>query len=326
MARQNQKLIYDLLFQTSAAALQELAADPRFIGSQIGCLGVLQTWTRDLHYHPHVHYLVPGGGLSADGQTWLRARTAFFVHVKPLSRLFRAKFRAALRQAGLLEQVPTQVWGQEWVVHCQPVGSGQAALKYLATYIFRVALSNHRILKLQEGQVTFRYRESDTRRWKTATLPAEEFIRRFLQHLLPKGFQKVRYYGFFSPSQRHRLHQVRALLKVSSPTLTPNSHQPQTNPLPDPPASLVLPVVGPCAAPRPCALNIVAPPNGLDKAQPNSFPFQTVSPRSRPTYPFALSPEKAASLTATSLFPTDLYPLIGLIFRFTPVQFDPFRL
>jgi hypothetical protein len=180
LARTNQRQVYDLLFQTSAAALQTLAADPRFVGGQLGFLGVLQTWSRDLTYHPHVHYLVPGGGLSADGQTWLRARNAFFVHVKPLSRLFRAKFRAALQQTGLTGQVPPLVWRQEWVVHCQPVGTGETALTYLAPYIFRVALSNRRILKLQDGQVTFRYRESNTRRWKTATLPAEEFIRRSL--------------------------------------------------------------------------------------------------------------------------------------------------
>lgn len=140
--RQNQRLLYDVLFQTTAAALQQLAHDPRFVGGQIGFLGVLQTWTRDLTFHPHLHYLVPGGGLSADGQSWRQARNAFFVHVNPLSRLFRAKFRAALQQAGLAEQVPPQacpepsrkVWRQEWVVHCQPVGSGETALKYLAPY------------------------------------------------------------------------------------------------------------------------------------------------------------------------------------------------
>jgi hypothetical protein len=217
LARSHQRVVYDSLFQASAAALQELAADPRFVGGQIGLVGVLQTWTRDLMYHPHIHYLVPGGALSADGQRWRRARNAFFVHVKPLSRLFRGKFRAALTQAGLLEQVPAQVWRQEWVVHCQPVGNGQAALKYLAPYIFRVALSNRRILKVENGQVTFRYRESDSGHWKSRTLTAEEFIRRFLQHVLPKGFQKVRYYGLFSSGQRVRLTQARQLLGQSPP-------------------------------------------------------------------------------------------------------------
>jgi len=235
LARKQQRLIYDLLFQTSAAALQQLAYDPRFVGGQIGFLGVLQTWTRDLAYHPHVHYLVPGGGLSAEGQSWLRARNAVFVHVKPLSRLFRAKFRTALAKTDLLDPVPASVWRQDWVVHCQPVGTGEAALKYLAPYVFRVALSNKRLLKLQEGQVTFRDRDSATRHCKTRTLPAEEFIRRFLQHILPKGFQKVRYYGFFSSGQRHRLAQVHALLKVSSPALTTHSDPPQANPRPAPP-------------------------------------------------------------------------------------------
>lgn len=233
LARSHQRQVYSVLFQASAAALQALAADPRFVGGQIGFLGVLQTWTGDLRYHPHIHYLVPAGGLSSNGQTWLRARNAFFVHVKPLSRLFRGKFRAALTQAGLVEQVPPQVWRQEWVVHCQPVGSGQAALKYLAPYIFRVALSNRRILKLQDGQVTFRYRDRATRHWKSRTLPAEEFIRRFLQHVLPKGFQKVRYYGFFSSGQRHRLKQVRHLLGAASPPLSaPAAQAPAQPPVP----------------------------------------------------------------------------------------------
>jgi len=217
VARSNQRVVYDLLFQTSAAALQDLAADPRFVGGQIGCLGVLQTWTRDLVYHPHIHYLVPGGGLSTDGQRWLRAHNAFLVHVKPLSRLFRGKFRAGLTQAGLLEQVPASVWRQEWVVHCQSVGNGEAALKYLAPYIFRVALSNRRILKVENGQVTFRYRASDSGHWKNRTLSAEEFIRRFLQHVLPKGFQKVRYFGLFSSGQRARLTLARQLLGLTPP-------------------------------------------------------------------------------------------------------------
>ncbi|MCL4301992.1 MAG: IS91 family transposase [Anaerolineae bacterium] len=229
LARRNQRQVYDLLFQTSAAALQGLAADPRFAGGQPGFLGVLQTWTRDLTYHPHLHYLVPGGGLSTDGQSWYRARNAFFVHVKPLSRLFRAKFRAALQQAGLAGQVPPLVWRQEWVVHCQPVGTGQAVLKYLAPYIFHVALSNRRILKGQDGQVTFRYRDN-ARHWQTRTLPAEEFIRRFSQHVLPKGFQKVRYYGFFAPGQRHRLQQVRHLLGATSPPVSAPAAQAPAQP------------------------------------------------------------------------------------------------
>jgi hypothetical protein len=187
VARRHQKLVYHVLFRTSAAALQQLAQDPRFVGGQIGMVGVLHTWTRDLMYHPHVHYLVPGGGLAPEGQVWLSSRPGFLVHIRPLGRLFRAKFRHALHKISLLDQVPAETWTQEWVVHCQPVGSGVAALKYLAPYTFRVAISNQRILKLENDQVTFRYTASDTGKTKCCTLAAEEFIRRFLEQSPPWG-------------------------------------------------------------------------------------------------------------------------------------------
>jgi len=212
LARSHQKQIYTMLFRISAAALQELASDPRFVGGQIGMIGVLQTWARDMSYHPHVHYLVPGGGVSADGQSWLPSRQDFLVHVRPLSKLFRGKFRAALAKADCYDQVPERVWDKEWVVDCQAVGSGEAALKYLAPYIFRVALSNRRIVKVENEAVTFWYQDSKTKKRRYLTLPAEEFIRRFLQHTLPKGFVKVRYYGLFSPSYRPLLHQLRLWL------------------------------------------------------------------------------------------------------------------
>jgi hypothetical protein len=175
-------------------------------------VGVLQTWARDLSYHPHVHYLVPGGGLAADGQGWLPSRQDFLVHVRPLSKLFRGKFRAALAKTDWYDQVPERVWHKEWVVHCETVGSGEAALKYLAPYIFRVALSNRRIVKVDNDQVTFWYQDSKTKKRRYLTLPVLEFIRRFLQHTLPKGFVKVRYYGLFSPSYRPLLNQLRLWL------------------------------------------------------------------------------------------------------------------
>jgi hypothetical protein len=175
LARRHQKLMYDLLFRCSAAALQELAQDPRFVGGQIGMVGVLQTWARDLSYHPHLHYLVPGGGVT-EAEQWQRARNAFLVHVKPLSKLFRGKFRAALEKTALYEQAPAEVWHakREWVVHCQSVGSGEAALKYLAPYIFRVAISNNRIVKVENEQVTFRYYDNKGKR-RYCTLPVLEF-------------------------------------------------------------------------------------------------------------------------------------------------------
>jgi len=214
LARRKQELVYNLFFRASAAALQELAADPRFVGGQIGCMGVLQTWTRDLRYHPHIHYLVPGGGLAADGQRWLASDPKFLVRVEPLGRLFRGKLRAGLRKAGLLDQIPAAAWRQDWVVDCRSVGRGQTALKYLAPYIFRVALSNKRIVSVQDGKVTFTYREGETGRRRLRIVTAEEFIRLFLQHVLPKGFVKVRYYGLLAPGNRHLLRQAQALLGV----------------------------------------------------------------------------------------------------------------
>jgi hypothetical protein len=212
IARSHQKLIYGLLFRASAAAAQRLAQDPRFVGGTLGMVGVLHTWTRALIYHPHVHYLVPGGGLAADGRAWRPARADFLLPVRALSLLFRAKFREALRQTELFAEVPPEVWAQDWVVHCQPVGNGAAALKYLAPYIFRVAISNKRILQLENDAVTFGYTDGRSGQRKTCTVMAEEFIRRFLQHVLPKGFAKVRYYGFYSPTRREMLSRVRALL------------------------------------------------------------------------------------------------------------------
>lgn len=212
VARSHQRLVYDLLFRTSTAAVQHLARDPRFVGGQMGLVGVLHTWGRQLAYHPHVHFLTPALGLAADGQTWLPTHKNFLLPVRALSRIFRAKFRDALRQTDLFAAIPAKVWKQEWVVHCQPVGSGLPAAKYLAPYIFRVAISNHRILKADDGKVTFRYRTSDTGQVRLCTLDAAEFIRRFLQHVLPRHFVKVRYYGFLSSAWRQRLIVLRRQL------------------------------------------------------------------------------------------------------------------
>jgi hypothetical protein len=211
LVRANQKALYSLLFQASAEATQKLALDPRYIGGQIGLVGVLHTWTRNLIYHPHLHYLAPGGGLHADRQTWLPARQGFFLPVRALSKLFRAAFRRGLVKLKLFDQVPSKVWTQEWVVHCKPVGNGQAALKYLAPYIHRVAISNRRLLSfdnrgsMETSQVTFQYRVSDTDQLKKCSLSVEQFFQRFLQHVLPHAFVKVRYYGFFGASVRRKL-------------------------------------------------------------------------------------------------------------------------
>src|SRR5919206_237362 len=212
IARQQLETIYSLLFHTSATALQQLAHDPRFLGGQIGMLGVLQTWTRDLRYHPHVHYLVPAVALTPDGKRWLVGNSDFLVHVKPLGKLFRAKFRVGVRQTPWTGQIDARVWDKSWVVDCRPVGSGLSALKYLAPYIFRIALSNNRLERVANETVTFRYTEGKTGAQKRATLPVDTFIGRFLAHVLPKGFVKVRYYGLLHPSQRQLLAEVRGLL------------------------------------------------------------------------------------------------------------------
>lgn len=223
LARQNQNLFYHLLFQASSQAAQQLAHDPRFIGGQIGMVGVLHTWTRNLIFHPHLHYLVPGGGLKDN--RWISSRTGFLLPVKALSKLFRAHFQRLLQKSPLYAQVAKQVWAKDWVVHSLPVGDGQAALKYLAPYIYRIAISNRRLVafvdkgSMEKSQVTFQYRQSDTGKLKLCTLPVEQFLQRFLQHVLPKGFVKVRYFGFFAHNRRQTLITLQNLLaKEPSPT------------------------------------------------------------------------------------------------------------
>ena len=229
LARSHQQMIYHLLFRASAAALQSLAQDPRFVGARLGMVGVLHTWTRQLLYHPHVHYLVTGGGLSDDGR-WRSSRKDFLVPVKALSPIFRAKFRDELKKTELFSLVDSHVWRKDWVVHSEPVGSGEAAFKYLAPYIFRVALSNGRLCSLHNGQVTFAYKESSTDQPRRCTLTAQEFIRRFLQHVLPNRFIKVRYYGLLSPAQRQRLRKARQLLMAATHKPTPQLIRPSLPP------------------------------------------------------------------------------------------------
>lgn len=242
LASHNQKLIYTLLFRASAQAAQKLAQDPRYVGGQIGLVGVLHTWTRNLIFHPHVHYLAPGGGLSADGQTWLRAHHNFFLPVKALSKLFRTAFRRGLQKTALFEQIPAPVWHKDWVVHCKAVGNGQAALKYLAPYIHRVAISNRRLVSMEQrgsmetSQLTFSYRASDTGQLKLCTLSVECFLQRFLrlkgavtsQHVLPHGFVKVRYYGFFGATRRSRLAGLQQRLNSGSDPKQPDDTDRQT--------------------------------------------------------------------------------------------------
>ena len=217
LARRNQRAVYAALFHASSKAIGALAADRRFFGGgQPGFFGVLHTWDRTLDYHPHVNYVVPGGAVGADGNSWIPSGPAFFLPVKALSILFRAKFRDELRKAGLLEQVDPAVWKRAWVVHSKAVGDGRMSLKYLATYVFRVGISDHRIVACDDHTVTFSYRRSGSNRWRRMTLDAMEFIRRFLQHVLPKGMQKVRHYGFLGAHAPLSIEAVRWLVTLTN--------------------------------------------------------------------------------------------------------------
>ena len=222
LALQNQRVIYGLLFRAVAETLTEIAADPRHLGARIGFWAVLHTWSQNLLHHPHVHCVVPSGGLSPDGSRWIPCRRNFFLPVRVLSRLFRGKFLAFLEKASaqgklkffgqcseFAEPARFQAWLRElkkteWVVHAKPPLAGpEHVLKYLARYTHRVAISNGRLLSSDGGQVTFRWRDSkDGNHVKSMTLPAVEFVRRFLLHILPSGFVKIRHFGFLANRNR----------------------------------------------------------------------------------------------------------------------------
>jgi len=217
LIRSHQNHLYRLLFRAGSEALKLLCKDPRHLGAQPGMLTVLHTWGRDTGYHPHVHFLVPAGGIDARGK-WVPTRYRdFLVPVKALSPIFRAKFRDGIKELGLFELVPAEVWPKKWVVHCEPAGQGPELIHYLARYIRRVALTNHAIIGVKDDRVTFRYQPVGTKIWKTMTLPALVFMARFLQHVLPRGFAKVRYYGFLHPRCTAKLEAIRKQLGLPPP-------------------------------------------------------------------------------------------------------------
>jgi hypothetical protein len=242
LALQNARVLYDLLLRTAWETVRELASDPHYLGATVGLLAVLHTWGQTLCHHPHVHCVATGGGLACDvhGQTeqpprWVACRPGFFLPVRVLSRLYRGKFLAGLRAAydggavachGKLAALAdaaafhawlTPLYATEWVVYAKrPFGGPEQVLKYLARYTHRVALSNARLLSLDDAGVTFRYKDyADDQRSKRLTLTPAEFLRRFLQHVLPSGFVKIRHYGLLANRYRSaHLHVCRALLLV----------------------------------------------------------------------------------------------------------------
>jgi len=212
VVRSNQKALYAVLFEAAIAALSKLGLDRKYIGGQLGMLTVLHTWTRAKEYHPHLHLLVPAGGLDKDG-VWRPARRKFLVPVRGLSPIFRAIFMKLARKALPKENFPKEVWDKNWVVFSRPTfKQTKKVLSYLARYVHRVAITNNSIIALENDHVTFRYQNATTRQWQTMALPAMEFMRRFLQHVLPKGFHKVRYYGFLHPTKRVTLKRLQLLL------------------------------------------------------------------------------------------------------------------
>jgi hypothetical protein len=219
--RQHQKFMYGLLMRVSAEAIKELCKKKRYLGGLPGLLSVLHTWNGQLGYHPHVHMLITGGGLRDDGEHWEPARGEFLVPVSLLSKKIAAKFRDALKEDNpdVFETIPTMVWRREWVSFLKHYGHGNdAVMSYLSRYVFRTAISNARILAVDQTHVTFRYKDRKAETWRTKRLPGIEFLRRFLQHVLPRGFHKVRYYGLWHHSKRAQSNRAWLLLILEKPT------------------------------------------------------------------------------------------------------------
>src|SRR5215217_9318129 len=244
LALQNKKVVYDLLFHSSAATLMEIAADPKHLGAEIGFLSVLHTWGQKLQAHPHIHCVIPAGGLSPDHQSWVHPRYAFFLPVKVLGRVFRGKFIAGLKRAFLrgelrfpssMKQLAAKkvfhaflrpLFRHDWVVYAKrPFGGPEHVLHYLARYTHRVAISNHRIVNFADSKVTFRWKDyAHKNKKRLMTLSQEEFLRRFLEHILPKGFPRIRYFGFLANRRRAEfLPLCRSLLTAAPPTETPGT-------------------------------------------------------------------------------------------------------
>ena len=216
--RSNQRDGYAALMQAASESIVELARDKRYVGGTVGVLAVLHTWTGQLVYHPHVHCLVTGGGVSADGQSWCPSRPDYLVPTKALAKLVRGKLKAALAKRRPDLVVPEAVWRKPWVVDCTAWGDGaEAVLEYLARYVHRIAITNSRLVGLDDAGVTIRHKERASGRWLRTRLTGHEFMRRFLQHVLPKGLHKIRYYGLWHPSRREQAARARLMLQLDQP-------------------------------------------------------------------------------------------------------------
>jgi hypothetical protein len=242
IAYQNKTVVYDILFHATSQTLHTIAADPKHLGAEIGCIAILHTWGQNLLHHPHLHCVVPGGGIAPNGERWVSCRPGFFLPVRVLSRLFRRLFIAQLQLAfdhgelqffNSLETLRNRVAfakylapasRAEWVVYAKPpFGGPKQVLEYLGRYTHRVAISNNRLRDFSDGDVTFAWKDyRHESRNKTMRLDAHEFIRRFLLHVLPSGFQRIRHYGLLANRYREvRLNQCRDLLAAPAPVVVP---------------------------------------------------------------------------------------------------------
>ncbi len=250
IAYQNKAVVYGLLMKTAAETLTTIAADPKHLGAQIGVTGVLHTWGQNLNHHPHVHCIVPGGGISDDGDHWVSCRQSFFLPVRVLSRLFRRLFRDGLiaahakgeiRVFGNLAELEDRVAfcahlaplrKREWVVYAkEPFAGPNQVLAYLARYTHRVAISNRRLLSIADGKVSFHWKDYRHRsKRKVMTLAAGEFMRRFLMHALPSGFHRIRHYGLFANGHRtEKIELCRSLLDTKGSPSEPNTDTPDAD-------------------------------------------------------------------------------------------------
>lgn len=277
VAYQNKRVVFNLLMKAAAETTLTIAADPKRLGARIGITAVLHTWGSALTHHPHVHMIVPGGGLSLDNARWVAARSNFLVHVNVLARLFRGKMLAMLMHAhdagalkffnthaGLADKTAFQRFIAplrriKWVVYCKaPFAGPEQVLRYLSRYTHRVAISNRRLVAADSEAIAFRwkdYRGNGSDRWKTMRLQPHEFIRRFLLHVLPKGFHRIRHYGLFASTNRaQNIATARALLEVAAPAAGP-----QEQPDLAPHTPRVLPCPCPCCGARMIVIETFAP-------------------------------------------------------------------
>jgi len=211
------EVVHDLFFTQAARALQTVAAVPRHLGAELGLIGVLHTWGRQLQHHPHLHFLVAGGGLTTDRKAWRAAqRPDWMLPKAPIEAALRSTMDEALRHAApdLHSQIPDSCWRDGWWIHWQPAGTGENVVKYLARYVRRTAISDERIVALNDEAVTFRYTDTATQARRECTLPADEFMRRYLQHVPSPGQHRVRYYGWMHPAAKRRRIIVETLLAV----------------------------------------------------------------------------------------------------------------